>query len=200
MTERQWLRLATAAQEVLDQVGHPTRAPAHCLERAFALFKFRLVRSYLVAPGVLSYVDFRKKEVVVARNFRQRLEFPSSSRGVYHATLAHELGHVCLHRHQADRVLRSQSWEREAIRFAQVFLVPYYDLMSRSQVERIQGGAITLQNSLWKAVLDLADYYQVTGGFMVRVLAEYGVIRFDAKRRWIEPRVRFGRQLSRVAA
>lgn len=199
MTERQWHRYATLSQKILDQVGHPGKVPATCLERSFKVFEFQLTRSLRVPEDVLAYVDFPKRQVIVARDFSKRLEFPSSTRGVYHATLAHELGHVVLHRKRTHTTVRNPRWEREANQFAQVFLVPFHDLMGRTEVERIQAGALVTQGSLWKAVLDLADHYQVTGAFMVHLLAEYDVVEFDHQRRWIFPLVRYSRVLRPAA-
>jgi hypothetical protein len=189
VTERQWLKYSSLAQEIVAEVGQPGQVPARCLEHTFRHFDYRLSRSKRVPPGVLAYTDYGRKRVVVADDFGKRLEFPGSARAVYHATLAHELGHVVLHRQQPGGLspARNRRWEREANHFALVFLVPYHDLVSRTQVQRLMSGELVRQGALWKEVLELAEQYLVSGAFMVRALEEYEIVDFDEHRRWIYP-------------
>lgn len=138
-------------------------------------------------PGILACTDFENRIVWVALDFAERLDHPRAWRQVYVSTLAHELAHIRLHAALTDELAHQPEWETEAALYSQIFLVPEAQLKRRIEVTCMRRTQARAQSLLWSYVLRLADHFQVSGAFMVRTLAQYGLIDFDEQTRTIVP-------------
>ena len=163
---------------------------ADMLEPVIRFLGYRVSVRKNLPEKVLSYCDFDRKLVVVARDFAERLEFPESATGVLKATLAHELGHIRLHGPLAVQGLRQPQWEREAHAYALVFLLPRAELLGRPEthllLRALEEGQE--QEALWRLVIELGRSYRVTGAFMARALVTYKLIRMGSRQRDLRPR------------
>ena len=159
--------------------------PARALAYIIRMLGYRLSWSDHLPEDVYAYTNFDAREVVIARDLRRRLVYPEAARGVIHASLAHELGHIRMHARQARQGKRGLHWEREAHAYACALLVPYRDVMAQPETQVLRAGLLQDQESLWKQVLRLAERYEVTGALMACALERYGIIKVHSKTRVI---------------
>jgi hypothetical protein len=173
-------RLAAKGQKTFT-----TRAAA--LPAVVRMLGYKIIWSDDVPDDVFGYTHFDHRQIVLAKDLRDRLEFPEAFGGFLNATIAHELGHIRMHANAALRGKRELAWENEAYTYSCAFLVPFKEVMSEPECRLIRAGLLQGQETLWKQVLRLADIYQVSGAFMASALQRYGVIKFDTRRRTIKP-------------
>lgn len=162
--------------------------PAEVVEDIIQLHGYRIENSQNLPSSMLGCCHFDEKLVLLPDRLAIRLRHPQSAPKVVMSVLAHELGHIRLHARRARAGEREAVWEDEADHYAQVFLVPWPLLMARREVQLLTRATWQCQRSLWKYVLRLANYFRVSGAFMVRALEGYGLIDFCGKSRQISPR------------
>jgi hypothetical protein len=168
--------------------GRKFQVPAQMLSEAILTQGYTIQRCPEVPRGLLGYCAFRQRQVVLPTDFAQRLDYPRSWRQVMRATLAHELGHIRLHSEQAANGEQESTWELEANAYAQVFLVPRWQLQNHSALTALLAASRDEpQTVLWSYVLALAKHFKVSGGFMVHSLRLYGLVDFDRESRSVLP-------------
>jgi Zn-dependent peptidase ImmA (M78 family) len=122
--------------------------------------------------------------VQVPTDFRRRLRVPETARAVMNETLAHELGHMRLHAQaMLELQTKQRDWEKQANRYARVFLVPLTSLLSRLPMQLLLEAEDEVQR--WRLVLRLAEEFEVTGWFMGSALEMYGLAHISHRRRLV---------------
>jgi hypothetical protein len=164
--------------------------PAEVVEDIIQLHGYRIKSCQNLPSSMLGCCHFDDKLVLIPNSLAIRLNHPQSAPKVVLSVLAHELGHIRLHARRARAGEREAAWEDEADHYAQVFLVPWQQLIARREVGLLMRPTSRCQKSLWSYVLRLANYFRVSGAFMVRALERYGLIDFCGKSRHISPRPR----------
>lgn len=162
--------------------------PAEVVEDIIHLHGYRIESSQYLPSSMLGCCHFDDKLVLIPESLAIRLRHPQSAPKVVRSVLAHELGHIRLHARRARAGEREAVWEDEADHYAQVFLVPWPQLMACREVQLLTRSIWQCQRSLWNYVLRLANYFRVSGAFMVRALERYELIDFCGKSRQISPR------------
>jgi hypothetical protein len=116
--------------------------PAEVVEDIIQLHGYRIESSQYLPSSMLGCCHFDDKLVLIPESLAIRLRHPQSAPKVVRSVLAHELGHIRLHARRARAGEREAVWEDEADHYAQVFLVPWPQLMARREV-------ILLTRSIW---------------------------------------------------
>lgn len=135
------------------------------------------IRKDFLPPDRLSQADPAKRQIIIARDLRHRLECPQSTRSVAWSLLAHELGHVRLHAHLNAKQIPKR-WEQEAALYAQVFLVPWELIQGHDAWRYFKGNQLSRRNR-WSPIYHLAKEFQVTPSFMAAALESYGQLAWD---------------------
>lgn len=182
-------RYAADCEQLLGRVRCRFRrdfeVPAEVVREAIAVSGFRIVFEEMEDESDLGFCDSEERRVVILKDFESRLHCPWVADRVLNFTLAHELGHVRLHAHLHRNGEWEAGWEEEATLYARVFLIPRPLLMTRVETHRLLDSPRASQADLWDLVLELADFFVVSGKFMVHTLDAYGLIQFDPATRWI---------------
>lgn len=182
-------RCAADCERLLGEVRRRYRrnytVPAEVVREAIWVSNFRIVFEEVESDTDLAYCDVDQRRVVVCKNFTLKLQYPWVAHQVRNFTLAHELGHIRLH---ARRLLTGDwdsQWEDEANFYARSFLIPRRLLMHRPELTTLLQSRRASSEELWEYVLELAEFFCVSGKFMVHTLDAYGLIDFDPATRWI---------------
>ena len=189
------------------------RRPAEVLKDVIAdICGFRVAPRTLMR-GQLAICDFQTKIVTYNSQMTDFVHNKTNIKTLVNSTLAHELGHICLHADEME-MRETVSYyngtcethtdprhayrEREADLFAAMFLVPKEQLLLEQEGARVQycykEGEKLKSSTLWRFVYQLARKFQVSPSLMRRCLIELG---------WVEPsgdgnRKQKGLQISRV--
>ena len=197
----EWMSLDCT--RLLTQISRRSKkrfqTPAQALPEVVRMMGYKIVWSSQVPENVYAFTNFDRREVVLAKDLKQRLSHPASLRGVVYACLAHELGHIRMHAHEARKGKRSVRWESEAHAYSGAFLVPHREVLSEPETQVLLGGLLQDQESMWKQVLRLAERYQVNGSFMACALNRYGVLRFCPRTRKLQVSNVLMRRATRIA-
>lgn len=183
-------RYAADCEQLLGRVRCRFRrdfeVPAEVVREAIAVSGFRIVFEEMEDESDLGFCDSEERRVVILKDFESRLHCPWAADRVLNFTLAlTELGHVWLHGASAPEWGVEAGWKEEATLYARVFLIPRPLLMTRVETHRLLDSPRASQADLWDLVLELADFFVVSGKFMVHTLDAYGLIQFDPTTRWI---------------
>lgn len=126
----------------------------------------------LVLPGHLAQIDAWRKEVVIPKNFRERLVCPSLEKEVANWVLAHELAHIHLHLESILQGHRTEAMERAAADWALHYLVPASQLRDHPD---IRGMASATKSQRWARMARAAEYFQVPTAAVESAMIRYGM-------------------------
>lgn len=171
--------------EVRRRYRRDYAVPAEVIQEAIWASKFRIVYEEVESDTDLAFCDVDGRRVVLCKNFTLKLQYPLVAHQVRNFTLAHELGHIRLHARRLEAGDWDAGWEDEANFYARTFLIPRRLLMSRPQLAGLLQSRRATSEERWEYVLELAEFFRVSGKFMVHTLDAYGLIVFDPATRWI---------------
>lgn len=168
----------------LRRQGLRAWVPARLVRQAILLCGWRIQRTVGMPACLLGLCCPESRVVQVPTDFRRRLRVPETARAVMNETLAHELGHMRLHAQaMLELQTKQRDWEKQANRYARVFLVPLTSLLSRLPMQLLLEAEDEVQR--WRLVLRLAEEFEVTGWFMGSALEMYGLAHISHRRRLV---------------
>jgi len=149
--------------------------PVDALEDVATIMKFKVVRRPMLGQARSSTV-LATRSIQICSRLADKLEYPAAAEGIAAFCLAQEIAHIRLHLFDGVRVGPAEVEEAKA--YAGVFLVPRHQLFAQGAYQdMLRAGKIGLD--LWGYVAELAAFFGVTRGHLVRELESLGIVKFD---------------------
>jgi hypothetical protein len=164
-------------------LGTEYTRPIEALEDVATIMGFTVRRRPLTGKRRSSTV-VATRSILVCSRLETKLEHPESMEGVAAFALAQELAHIRLHLFDGVALLKPDHIE-EARHYAGVFLVPRRQLLAHGAFhDMLKAGRMGW--NLWGYVGELAGFFGVTRGCLVRQLEELGFVIHDRETRTLK--------------
>lgn len=157
-------------------LGKEYARPLDALEDVATIMGFQVVRRPLTGQ-VRSSTVIASRTIQICSHLEQKLEYPEAVDGVTVFCLAQEIAHIRLHLFDGVSNLAGEHVD-EAKKYAGVFLVPRHQLCRQGAYHDMLKAGL-LGGNLWGYVAELAEFFGVTRGHMVRELEELGIVVLD---------------------
>lgn len=154
--------------------------PVDALEDVATIMDFSVVRRPMLGQARSSTV-LATRSIQICSRLADKLDYPEAAEGIAAFCLAQEIAHIRLHLFDGVPILGPEHIE-EAKAYAGVFLVPRHQLFAQGAYhDMLQAGRIGM--NLWGYVAELAQFFGVTRGHLVRELESLGIVQFDRESR-----------------
>lgn len=157
--------------------------PLDALEDVATIMDFKVLRRPLTGQARSSTV-VATRSILICSRLAKKLEHPDSVEGVAAFSLAQEIAHIRLHLFDGVPILSPEHIE-EARHYAGVFLVPRRQLLAHGAFQDMLAAG-RLGWNLWGYVGELAQFFGVTRGCLVRQLEELGFVVHDREARTLK--------------
>lgn len=149
--------------------------PVDALEDVATIMGFTIRRRPMLGQARSSTV-LATRSIQICSRLEEKLRYPEAAEGMAAFCLAQEIAHIRLHLFDGVRELSPQHIEEAKI-YAGVFLVPRHQLFAQgAYYDMLQAGKLGMD--LWAYVAELATFFGVTRGHLVRELESLGIVQF----------------------
>lgn len=161
-------------------LGTEYARPLDALEDVATIMDFKVVRRPLVGQARSNTV-LATRTIQVCSNLINKMEHAAAVDGMAAFCLAQEIAHIRLHLFDGVPILTQEHVE-EAKAYAGIFLVPRHQLFQQAAYhDMLAAGRLGL--NLWGYVGELAAWFGVTKGHLVRELEHLGIVVLDRESR-----------------